>query len=561
MLRALRIEHFAIIDALEVELSQGFTVLTGETGAGKSILVDALHLALGGRAQAEVVRTGCEEASVEAVFEVGPDCRARLAALGLPDGDELLVRRVVQKSGRGKVWVNGALCTVGVLEKLARRLCDISSQHEHVSLLEAAGHQDLLDAFGGLEDERAAYEEAFRELSRRTEERQELLGDGAERERRADYLAFQLQEIDEVSPEAGEEERLAQERSLLASAAKIQALASTAEEELYSGEDSALERLSSALGRVGELSALDPSLAPLHGRLASARAEVEEAARELGQLGRRLREDPERLEAVEDRLAALRRLCRKHGGDLAAVLARRGEMAAELERLRGSADRLDLVTARLEEARRAAAALAGALSARRREAAARLSASLRKELGRLALAKARFEVRFSTQAGTAEGALGPRGFDEVEFFFSANPGEEPRPLHKIASGGELSRVMLAFKRAGAGTDPVDVYVFDEVDSGIGGPTAQAVGRMLKEVSRDRQILCITHLPQIAAFADQHLAVRKVVERGRTTSEVSALDEGDERCLEIARMLGGEEPTKTAMDHARELIARSQGAFA
>ncbi|MHB1847048.1 MAG: DNA repair protein RecN [Deltaproteobacteria bacterium] len=556
MLRALRIEQFAIIDALEIELSPGFTVLTGETGAGKSILVDALHLALGGRAQTEVVRTGCEEATVEAVFEASPKVRARLVELGLPDGDELLIRRVVQRSGRSKVWVNGSLCTVTLLEQLAKRLCDIASQHEHVSLLEPGGHLELLDGFGGLLGDRSRYEVAYGELARLCAERQALEQDGAERERRQDYLRFQLEEIDEVAPEPGEDVRLTQERALLASAAKLQGLASAAEEELYSAEGSAAERLSTALARLAELTALDPSLEPLHGRLASARAEVEEGARELSQLGRKLREDPERLLAVDDRLAALRRLSRKHGGDVDALLARRAEMAGELERLTGHAEKRDELALAVEGARAQAAALAQKLSLRRREAAARLSTTLQKELSRLALAKARVEVRFG-----GDGELGPRGQDEAELFFSANPGEELRPLHRIASGGELSRVMLAFKRAGAGTDPVDIYVFDEVDSGIGGPTAQAVGRMLKEVSRDRQVLCITHLPQIAAFADQHLAVRKLVLRGRTSSEVTPLEDDGERCREIARMLGGDEPTKAALEHAKELIAKSQGAFA
>ena len=550
MLTALRIEHFAIIDALEIELGPGLTVLTGETGAGKSILVDALHLALGGRAQAEVVRTGCDEATVEALFQVGPEIVERLRELGLPEGPELLVRRIVQRAGRSRVWVNGALCTVAVLERLARRLCDISSQHEHLSLLDPGCHLGLLDGCARVEALCERYGERFVRLGALQAEAAQLLGDDAERARRADYLAFQLKEIDEVDPQPDEERTLASERSVLASAAKQQLLAQAAEEALYSGEGAAAERIGHALARAAELAALDPAHASLHAQLASARAEVEEAARALARLSRGLREDPERLLALDDRLDALRKLARKHGGDLVALVARRAEMAAELSSIEGRSGRLEALQAELALALSEATAAAAELSAARGEAAARLAKSLQKELARLGMQKSRFEVRLDRVP------LGPRGADHCEFFFSANQGEAPRPLARIASGGELSRLMLAFKRAGAGTDPVDVYVFDEVDSGIGGPTAQVVGRMLKEVSRERQVLCITHLPQIAAFADRHLAVRKTVERGRTSSGVALLTAADDRCREVARMLGGEELTPIALRHARELIERS-----
>ncbi|HUB06349.1 MAG TPA: DNA repair protein RecN [Myxococcales bacterium] len=550
MLAALRIERFATIDALEVAFGPGLTVLTGETGAGKSILVDALHLALGGRAQADVVRTGCDEATVEAVFQAAPKVRARLGELGLPDGDELLIRRVVHRAGRSRVWVNGALCTVAVLEQLARRLCDISSQHEHVSLLDPAGHLDLLDAHADLLERRSEVGEAVGRLTAVARERQALELDDSERARRADYLRFQIHEIDELDPKAGEEEALAAERAVLASAAKIQSLAEAAEELLYSGEGAAAERTAAATSRVAELATLDPAFAPMHRALAGALAEVEEAARELAQSARRRREDPERLAALDDRLAALRKLARKHGGDLAAVLARRDAMRQELEGVLGHAERLAELAAAEETARAAATSLAAALSGLRREAAARLSSAIQRQLGKLGMGKSKLELRLEAAP------LGPRGADAAELYFSANPGEAPKPLARIASGGELSRVMLAAKRAGAATDPVDIYVFDEVDSGIGGPTAQVVGRMLKEVSRERQVICITHLPQIAAFADRHLAVRKVVQKGRTLSEVSVLEAEQERCQEVARMLGGEELTPIALQHARELLARS-----
>jgi DNA repair protein RecN (Recombination protein N) len=557
MLRRLRISHFAIIDALEVSFDSGLTVLTGETGAGKSILVDALHLALGGRSQAEVVRTGCEEASVEAIFDAVPALRERMAALGLPDAcgpegeSELLIRRVVHKGGRSRVWVNGALCTLGVLEQLAKELCDIASQHEHVSLLDAAGHLDLLDHQGGLMTQRRAYEQAFALYASAAAERRQLVTDESERAQRADYLAFQLKEIDELDPQAGEEATLGAERLVLASAAKLQGLASEAEERLYGGERSAFEGLSAAIAAVAEMVSLDPSLAQLQASLLSARAEVEESSRDLGQLARKLREDPARLEAIDDRLTALRRLTRKHGGNLESLIAKRQGMVEELARLQGHAEHLSDLEGREAEALRQTQRAGLELGAARREAAAKLQTGLLSGLAKLGMQRSRFEVQFHPLASP-----GPRGCETGEFFFSANPGEEVRPLAKIASGGELSRVMLAFKRVGAAADPVDVYIFDEVDSGIGGPTAQIVGRMLREVSRDRQVICITHLPQIAAFADRHLVVRKEQRAGRTTSEVLLLREEDARTREVARMLSGDDLTPTALKHARELIQRS-----
>ena len=557
MLRRLRISHFAIIDALEVAFDAGLSVLTGETGAGKSILVDALHLALGGRAQSEVVRTGCEEASVEAIFDADAAVRERLSALGLPDADEageILIRRVVHRAGRSRVWVNGALCTLGVLGELTRRLCDIASQHEHVSLMDPQGHLDLLDHQGRLLELREGYAEAFAVYAAAAAEQRRLVTDESERSQRADYLAFQLQEIADLDPRAGEEEALAAERRVLASAAKLQALASSAEEQLYSGERSAVDGLSAALEGVGEMAALDASLAPLQAALLSARAEIEEAARELGHVARKLREDPARLEEIDDRVAALRKLARKHGGSIETLLARHAAMQQELGGLSGHAQRLADLEARVAAALALVQQRAQKLGAARRDAAARLQTSLLAQLGKLGMQKSCFEVRFTPLPEPSA-----RGLEGAEFFFSANPGEEVRPLAKIASGGELSRVMLGFKRVGAAADPVDVYIFDEVDSGIGGPTAQVVGRMLKEVSHERQVICITHLPQIAAFADRHLVVRKGQKDGRTSSEVSVLEESEARTREVARMLSGEDLTPTALKHARELIKRSGAA--
>ncbi len=560
MLTALRIENFAIIDALEVRFTSRFNVLTGETGAGKSILVDALSLALGGRASTEVIRTGAEEATVEALFE-GTVVTDRLTALGLPVGEgELLIRRTINRSGRGKVWINGAIATVGMLENLCRGLVDISGQHEHVSLLDPSLHLSLLDGYASDQAELAHYREAWDAFASVLQERSRLALDDNERSRRADYLAFQLEEIERLQPEPGEDEALAQERKRLASAEKLRSAAEDAERSLYSGETSAIDLLGQAMGRIEDAAQLDPELAGPLGSLKTAMTELQEAARSLQGYARGVEADPGRLAEVEERLEAIRRLCRKHGGDLASVLKRRDEMRRELDGVTRHADRLEELEVERERTGKAALGRARELSEKRKKAAREFSKAVGRELADLAMARTAFEVSVSeatdeegSEAARVDGILLTRnGIDRCELLLAPNAGEDMKPLAKIASGGELSRVMLAIKRALARTDPVPTYVFDEVDTGIGGAVAEVVGRMLKEVSKERQVLCITHLPQIAAWADQHFTVEKQVKAGRTISRVVALGEVD-RTREIARMLAGVEVTTAALKNAEEMI--------
>lgn len=565
MLTALRIQSFAIIDELEVRFSSGFNVLTGETGAGKSVLVDALHLVLGGRARAEVLRTGSDEASVEALFE-GVELGDRLASLGLPGGaGELLVRRVVHRSGRSRVWINGAMATVGLLEQACRGLVDISGQHEHVSLLEPELHLSLLDGYAGLHGELARYREVFDLFSARSKERDGLAMDDAERARRLDYLAFQIDEIDRVDPKPGEEEELAQLKKRLASAGKLRSAAEEAERGLYSGEESACDQLGKVLSRIAEAASLDPAFESVARSLQSARVEMEESARTLSSYARGIDSDPARLAEVEERLEAIKRLTRKHAGDLAKVLQRRDEMQKERDGIDRRAERIAALGEECLALGREALARGRELSRRRGKAAKDFAAAVEAELARLAMGKTVFEVALEAAApgpeepGGASGAstvdgvsLTERGLDRCELMLSPNPGEAVKPLSRIASGGELSRVMLAVKRALARTDPVPTYVFDEVDSGIGGAIAEVVGRLLKEVSRERQVLCITHLPQIAACADQHFTVEKKVKEGRTVSRVEALAP-PARTHEIARMLAGVEVTPAALRNAEEML--------
>ncbi|HVO21351.1 MAG TPA: DNA repair protein RecN [Anaeromyxobacter sp.] len=567
MLTTLRITGFAVVDAVEVQFGPGLNVLTGETGAGKSILVNALHLVLGGRTSADVLRDGADEAVVEALFELPADHPA-WERLGLAPGQghELLVRRVVARSGRGRAFANGSLCTVSMLEGALRGVVDISGQHEHVSLLDPAVHLDLLDAYaragpgGGEGSLKDRYREAFAALSALARERDELSADQGERARRADYLAFQLRELEAVDPRPGEREALEAERRVLSSAVRLREAARSAEAQAYGGEGSAAERVGQAIRALAEASALDPRLDGPLGLLRSAAVEVEEAGRELGRYAEQVGGDPERLGAVEDRLEHLRALARKHGGSLEAALARRDEMREELARLSGGGERLSAVKEDLEVRGREARRLADELSRSRAEAARRLAEAVQRELAPLAMSRCRIEVALVSPDGGIEvggRVLSADGAERAEVLIAPNPGEPARPLSRIASGGELSRLLLAVKRVLARADPVGTYVFDEVDSGIGGAVAESVGRVLADVSRGHQVLCVTHLPQVAAFADRHHLVKKAISGERTRTEVTLLAGEEERRREVARMMAGITVTESALEHAAALLSAAR----
>ncbi|HEY6005362.1 MAG TPA: DNA repair protein RecN [Anaeromyxobacter sp.] len=584
MLTTLRISGFAIVDAIEVRFGPGLNVLTGETGAGKSILVNALHLVLGGRMSAEVLREGADEAVVEALFELPPahPVFARLEAAGLvpPASGEgardLLVRRVAARGGRGRAFVNGALCTLSMLEDALRGTVDISGQHEHVSLLDAETHTSLLDACAGLVERPARdgpaaapagepllvrYRTAHAALAALVRERDALAADEGERARRADYLAFQLAELDRADPKPGEIEALEDERRVLASAEKLRAAARAAEALAYGEEGSASERVAQAARALAEAGLLDRRLEPMLALLRSAAVELEEAGRELGRYADSVGGDPERLGAVEERLDVLRALARKHGS-LERALARQAEMREELARLRGGGERLAGIDDEIARHGKEALKLAKEMGRARAEAARGFAASVRRELEALAMGRCRIEVALlPPEAGVpVEGVLlGPAGAERAEILIAPNPGEPPRPLAKIASGGELSRILLAVKQTLSRSDPVSTYVFDEVDAGIGGAVAEAMGRVLSEVSLGRQVICVTHLPQIAAFADRHHRVEKRIQSGRTHAAVALLEADEDRRREVARMIAGATITDSALEHAGALIdaARAQ----
>ncbi len=561
MLACLRVRNLAIIDELEVTLGPGLNVVTGETGAGKSILVDALNLVLGAKGKPEVVRTGADAAEVEALFELpdDPALRARLEAQGLGDADELIIRRVVQASGRSRAYINGRLASAAELVELAAGLCDISSQHEHHTLVDPQTHLAYLDAYGQLEAERAAMADAAdaaQAAHRALGELEERIRGRSERE---DLLRFQIREIDELDPQPDEEGALLAERERLRHAEKLARAAGGAEDALYAGDEALCEAIGRVAHDVRSAAAVDPRLAAPADQLEGALAQLEDAARELGRYARNVDMDPARLAAVEERLDRLKRLVRKYGGDVAAVLAHRAQAAAELAELEHHEERaLALRTARdraLAEARR----LALALRARRTDAAGRLGELISEELATLGMGDARVEVAMAPLDGrgaelAVDGArLGPTGIDRAEFLIAPNRGEEARPLRKVASGGELSRSLLAIKRVLAGLGPASLYVFDEVDTGVGGAVAEVIGQKLRDVAKHSQVLCITHLPQIAVYGDLHFRVQKDVVDGRTRSDIKQLGEA-ERLAEIARMLGGVRITAATRAAASEMMA-------
>ena len=572
MLTTLRITGFAVVDQVEVRFGPGLNVLTGETGAGKSLLVGALHLVLGGRMSADLLRDGVDEASVEALFELPGDhpALARIEVAGLPAGEpvgdgsfELLVRRVVTRAGRGRVFVNGALCTLAVLETVLRGTIDVTGQHEHVSLLDAATHLDLVDAFAGVAGPgglRGRYRELFASLADLVREERALAGAEGERVLRAEYLAYQVEELEAVDPQPGEDGLLDHERKILAGAARLGEAARGAEAMAYGEEGSAAERIGQAIRSLQDAALLDPRLEEPLGLLRSAAAEVEEAGRGLSRYAGSLGGDPERLAEVDDRLAALRALARKHGGSLEAALARRESMRAELAGLTGAEGRREDVARAAASLAGEAASLASELGRDRQRAARAFCRAVAEELEALAMARCRVEVTFSPPGGCIEVAghrLGPAGAETAEILIAPNLGEPARPLARVASGGELSRILLAVKRALSRADPVRSYVFDEVDAGIGGAVAEAVGRALADVARDRQVICVTHLPQVAAFADRHARVEKRIASGRTTTGVVPLEGEGERRAEVARMLAGHTVTASAIEHAAALIASAR----
>ena len=538
MLRFLSIRHLAVIDRIELEFGPGLTVLTGETGAGKSILLGAVGLLIGGRASADLVRTGEESASVEAIFDA-------------PGGRELIVRREVSGEGRSRAFIDGALVTAAALRELAGALVDLHGQHEHQVLLDPSTHLDVIDGYSQLADEREKVATVFAAWQALRLEREQLLVRQRDNASRAEFMAFQLAEIDRVQPKAGEDDELAATRQVLANADKLQRLCAEAYTALYDGDQAALSSLGLVWRKVTELAAIDERFAPHLAARDPVKAALEDLSYFLRSYSADIDDSPSRLQEVEDRVAALERLKKKHGPTLADVLAKAVQLRLELNELERGAELSAELDASLAAAGDAYLEAARHLSVIREQVAPAFSRALEKSLGELAMNKTRCEVRFTTAASDTEWSA--RGLEQGEFYISPNPGEDVKPLARIASGGELSRIMLALKTLGANDAPGKTLIFDEVDTGIGGAVADVVGTRLQQLARRYQVLCITHLPQIAAHATTHFAISKTVQKGRTLTRVDRLS-AEARQEELARMIGGADVSAAVRASAREMLA-------
>jgi DNA repair protein RecN (Recombination protein N) len=554
VLERLRIRDLALLDEAEIEFAPGLNVVTGETGAGKTLLVQAVSLLVGERADADVVREGARAAVVEGEWRLAGEHVRRAAALLEEwelefDGETLIVRREVQAGGKSRATVNQSPVTQAALRRLGEILADLHGQHEHQSLLREGAPLVTLDRLAGLEDERALYAEtlaAFREAEGEHARLVESLATFAERR---DYLSAAAREIDEANPREGEEEELRSDAARLAHADRLRELAAQALDRLSEGEGAAVESLAAAARACDQAAALDPGLEPLVAPLRDASLLAGDSARALADYAARLEADPASLERIEARRELYARLQRKYRRTTGELLRWREELALELNQGEDAEGARARAAEKRDRAGRRALEAAQTLSSHRAAAAAEWSVRLTRELKPLGFQHARiaFEVR-----PDAASRLGASGLDEVGLSFGANPGEAARSLQRIASGGELSRVMLALKTALEAKDRVDLLLFDEVDSGIGGAVAQAVGERLRRLGRHRQIICVTHLPMIAALASHHLAVSKRALGVRTVARIAALDRGG-RIEELARMLAGDRVTETTRRQARELL--------
>jgi DNA repair protein RecN (Recombination protein N) len=557
VLLELVVENYAVVERVRVRFHPGLNLLTGETGSGKSIVVDALGLLFGGRASADMVRSDTDRARISGIFEApqDPACRALLDEAGVPMEDgELLMEREVLAGGKSRAFLGNRPVTAALLRTLAPYLGDIHGQHEQQQLFSAEAQLELLDQFAGLEEEAQRAATLFRGWKRIQDELSELEKSEQEKLRLADLWSFQRKEIEAAGLKAGEDSELENERLVLKNVARLQESANAGYSALYDAPESASSQIRVAIKKLEELCRIDASLQGTLETLRSAEIGVGEASRAVRDYLDRLEADPDRLEHVESRLALIDRLKRKYGATLAEVLAFLDNVRAQIEAVETAGERKAKLEQDLASASEAYREAAGALSKSRGAAAQKLAKKVEGELGSLALESAVFRIEIQP------GVWSERGADRVEFLISANVGEEPRPLDRVASGGELSRIALALKTsvgitgapAGRKSRTQRTLVFDEIDSGIGGGVAEAVGRRLKKLSGASQVLCVTHLAQVAGFADHHYFVEKREVKGRTIAEIEEL-KGDARTREIGRMLSGQRVTAEALKHAEHLI--------
>jgi len=552
VLRSLRIKGYAIIDEVTLDFPGGLTVFTGETGAGKSILVDALSLTIGGRASADVIRDGDDEAVVEAIFEDigGSDIIDRMAGYGIVvEDDEIIIRRNINRNGKSRIYINGVVSTLSMLSEIGSGLVDIHGQHEHQNLLKREMHLSYLDAFGGLGALREKVRERYQYLERLKNRLNKLEEDIAKRREREEFLRYKIAEIKGAGLKAGEEKELTLERERLSNSMRLSELSDEAYRLLYAEEGSILSELRKVEENIKEISKIDPEMIGVLEMVSSSRVDLKEIAGVLRRFKDNVRFDPNRLEKIEERLYLIERLKKKYGHSLEEIIALQSSLEKELEDMENSDQEIASLREEIEQVSREVAEYAEELSRSRKSISKRLEEEVERELSHLQMGNMRFVVSMERVP------LSQKGIDSVEFMI-ANLNEEPRGLARVASGGELSRLMLAIKCRLSSTDRVQTMIFDEVDTGIGGRVAEEVGRRLKYLSREHQVCCVTHLPQIAAMADTHYAVEKKVVGDRVVARVRRLDE-EGRIEEIGRMLGGKATTGAALKYAEEMVRHSK----
>lgn len=557
MLKELYIKNVAVIEEVRIDFRKGFNVLTGETGAGKSILIDSINMALGGKAGKELVRTGCERAAVNACFSSNEAVNNYLEECGIETDDDVILTRQLSAESKSSARINGMTVTSAVLREVGRLLCDIHGQNDNHFLLSNRYHISYLDSYAKLDDLKTSYEEAYTKLKRVSEKINSLSKDEAEKQRRAEMLQFQINDIDSAKLKKGELSSIEERLTFLSNIEKILSEASTAHSALYSAEDNAYDLLNRSSKALSEAAQYDSKLSEASRRLESALIEIEDISGELGSYIGRVDFDEGEFNELNERMELINSLKRKYGATEEEILAYRDKLYAELSELQGSEEMLDKLLKEEAQLRKSAEDTASILSARRTEAAERLSKEIMEELKELDMPKVVFSVRVTQKCDdNGQFRLHSNGFDEVEFLISANPGEELKPLAKIASGGELSRIMLALKSVFADTDDAETLIFDEIDTGVSGRAAQKIAEKLSRLSLKKQVFSITHLAQLASMADAHYLIHKTSDESSTVTSVKLLSK-EERIGELARIIGGAYITELTVSNASEMLSMAE----
>ncbi|OIN97537.1 DNA repair protein RecN [Candidatus Desantisbacteria bacterium CG1_02_38_46] len=532
MLKGLNIENFAIIDNLSLKFDGGLNVFTGETGAGKTIIIEALSLILGEKVETALIRTGEEKAVISTLFDL--------------NGDEIFIKREITSAGRGICYINEKIVSLNALKEIGNTLVDIHGQHEHQSLLKPDKHIDLLDRFGELQTRQEKITEIYNELKKREKRLDELKTLEKESETLRELFQFQVDEITGANLSEGDDVKIEKERLVLSSFQKLTEGVSGIYQELFESEGAIIDRLKKIAGQLQDIAPLDESIKGFLKSIDEASLSLQEFASELRKYRDGLEYDPQRIEVLTEKQDFIQKLKRKYGTTIREILDFKKEVEQKLKDISSRKEEIEKLTTEVTQLKEKCLKESQELSKKRKMAAGKLEENIEKELADLEMKKTKFKVQIS------ESELGPKGIDRIEFLLSPNLGEDLRPLVKIASGGEMSRIMLALKSILLNADEIPVMVFDEIDLGIGGKTASSVGAKMKALSSKKQIICITHLAQIAAFGNSHFKVEKSVEKGRTKTEVNELN-GDERVKEIARMISGDKITSTSLKHAKELL--------